>query len=89
MFQCPGAVSIREPIPEFFTCPTCGAEVEIWTHEQSRKCEKCGTEVFKEYVPSCVEWCKYAKECVGEEAYERYMMGKKDRGDHNGDAEDN
>ena len=89
LFQCPGAVRIKEPIPEFFKCPTCGAEVEIWTHEQSRKCERCGTEVFKEYVPSCIEWCKYAKDCIGEEAYGRYMTGKKKDGDANGEEKDN
>ena len=83
-FQCPGAVRIKDPVPEFFKCPTCGAEVEIWTHEGSRKCGKCGTEVFKEHVPSCIEWCKYAKECVGEEAYERYMKGKNRKGELNG-----
>ncbi len=89
MFQCPGAVRIREPIPEFFKCPTCSSEVEIWTHEQSRRCETCGTEVYKEYVPSCVEWCKYAVDCVGEEAYKRYMQGKKEKGDVDGDKENN
>ena len=75
VFQCPGAARIREPIPEFFECPQCGAEVEIWTHENSRKCDECGYEVFKEHVPSCIEWCKYAVQCVGEAAYERYMNG--------------
>ena len=68
---CPGAKVIREPIPEFFTCPVCNLEVEIWTHELSRKCENCGTVVHKENVPSCIEWCKYAKECIGEEAYNK------------------
>ena len=81
IFQCPGSIRIREPIPEFFTCPTCGGEVEIWTHEQSRRCETCGTEVFKEHVPSCVEWCKYAIDCVGEEAYNRYLNRKKEQKD--------
>jgi DNA-directed RNA polymerase subunit RPC12/RpoP len=90
MFQCPGSVSIREPIPEFFKCPTCGAEVEIWTHEQSRNCEKCGFEVFKEHVPTCVEWCAYAKDCVGEDAYNRYMKNKEtNKGDSDGKKTNN
>ena len=88
-FQCPGAVRIREPIPEFFKCPNCGGEVEIWTHEQSRNCGRCGTEVFKEHVPSCVEWCKYAIDCVGEDAYHRFLNRKKKEATDSGNAQDN
>jgi hypothetical protein len=87
-FQCPGSVRIKEPIPEFFTCPTCGSEVEIWTHENSRKCQNCGKEVNKEHVPVCVEWCKYAKDCIGEAAYNKYMEGKKGAEKH-GEKKDN
>lgn len=76
MFSCPGAMRIKEPIPEFFKCSKCGAEVEIWTHENSRKCKNCGQMVFREQMPSCIEWCEYGKECVGEEAYNRYMEAK-------------
>lgn len=76
MFSCPGSIRIKEPIPEFFKCPKCGAEVEIWTHENSRKCSNCGETVFKEQMPSCIEWCEYGKECVGEEAYNRFMEAK-------------
>ncbi len=86
--QCPGSIRIKEPVPESFKCPNCGSEVEIWTHENSRKCLNCGTEVFKEHVPSCVEWCKYAKECIGEEAYERYLQ-EKEKVDKNGKERDN
>lgn len=25
---------------------------------------------------SCLEWCKFAKDCVGEEAYDRYMKNR-------------
>ena len=24
--------------------------------------------------PNCVQWCKYAKQCVGEETYEKLMV---------------
>jgi hypothetical protein len=75
-FSCPGASRIKEPIPEFFKCGKCGAEVEIWTHEFSRKCQVCGNNVLKEEVPTCIEWCDYGKDCVGEEAYNRYMKAK-------------
>lgn len=75
-FACPGASRIKEPIPELFKCSKCGADVEIWTHEFSRKCQICGNNVLKEEVPTCIEWCDYGKECVGEEAYNRYMEAK-------------
>ena len=73
IFSCPGSSALKEPIPEFFRCFNCGAEVEIWTHEFSRKCENCGNEVSKEYIPTCVEWCEMARECVGDALYERFM----------------
>ncbi len=74
--SCPGATRIKEPIPELFNCSKCSSEVEIWTNEYSRKCENCGTEVLRDGVPTCIEWCDFGKECVGEEAYNRYMKTK-------------
>jgi len=76
---CPGAVKIKDPVPEFFKCPNCGEEVEIWTNEYSCKCDNCGTEVIKEHALSCIEWCEYAVKCVGEEAYNSYMKAKEKR----------
>ena len=65
---------IREPMPEFFTCPGCGEEVEIWTHERSRKCSSCGKSVFREIDSAwCVQWCQYAKECIGADKYEELL----------------
>lgn len=68
---CPGSKVIRQPLPEDYPCPQCGEMVEIWTHELKVKCPQCGTTVFREQKPSCIDWCKFAKECVGEEAYNR------------------
>lgn len=68
---CPGSRNIRQPIPECYDCSKCGTEVEIWTDELKARCPKCGTTVFREQVPSCVEWCQYAEQCVGTEAYKR------------------
>jgi DNA-directed RNA polymerase subunit RPC12/RpoP len=69
--QCPGARRIREPSPEYYTCPNCGAEVEVWSHELFYPCDNCKTPVFREKKASCIDWCQYAKECVGEETYNR------------------
>ena len=77
IISCPGAMRIKEPIPEFFKCPKCASDVEIWTNENTRPCKKCGQMVSREQVPTCVEWCKYAKECVGELLYKKWLQNKK------------
>lgn len=71
--QCPGAANIRMPRLEIKNCPKCGEEIEIFTNEASAKCSKCGLVVYNDLL-SCVQWCEYAKECVGEETYERVMQ---------------
>ena len=73
---CPGAKILRQPQPEMFDCPSCGEEVEIWTDEIRGVCSKCGQVVFREGTMSCLEWCKFAQDCVGEEAYDRYIKNR-------------
>jgi len=73
---CPGAKILRQPQPEMFDCPSCGEEVEIWTDEIRGVCSNCGQAVFREGTMSCLEWCKFAQDCVGEEAYDRYMKNR-------------
>ena len=70
--QCPGAINIRMPRLEIKDCPKCGEEIEIFSNEASAKCTNCGFVSYNDLL-SCVEWCEYAKECVGEEKYERIM----------------
>ncbi|MFC1925302.1 hypothetical protein ACFLW2_01230 [Chloroflexota bacterium] len=71
--QCPGAVNIRMPRLEVKDCPKCGEEIEIFSNEASTKCSECGLMIYNDLL-SCVQWCEYAKECVGEETYERLMQ---------------
>ena len=73
---CPGAKVLRQPQPEMFDCPSCGDEVEIWTDEIRGVCHNCGRAVFRDGYMSCLEWCKYGQDCVGEEAYDRYMKNR-------------
>lgn len=75
--HCPGSRSIREPVPENISCPGCGREVEIWTDEKKAVCPKCKTTVFRERKMSCIDWCPYARECVGPEVYDRLKPGEK------------
>ena len=62
---------------ELFKCPKCGAEVEIFSDETRIKCQKCGTMIFKEQLPTCIEWCSSARHCLGEERRKALMGDKK------------
>jgi hypothetical protein len=70
--KCPGAASILKPTLILKNCPECGEENELLSTEAKRKCSKCGFMIYNDVV-SCVQWCEYAKECVGEELYNRLM----------------
>jgi len=66
--KCPGT-ELRNLKVEIIKCSNCGYEIEIFSDEVKVICPKCKTEVFRENIPSCVSWCIYAKECIGEEKY--------------------
>jgi len=66
--KCPGT-ELRNLKVEIIKCSNCGYEIEIFSDEVKVRCPKCKTEVFRENIPSCVSWCIYAKECIGEEKY--------------------
>ena len=70
---CPGAISFREVRPDYVDCPFCGTEVEIWSDEPLARCPGCGREVTQSRGASCIDWCSYARQCVGSEKYERLM----------------
>lgn len=74
--SCPGSTEIKQPKPEYIPCPNCGEEVEIWSDELKVTCPGCKKEVSRERKSSCIEWCKYAKECVGEEKFQDWMKEK-------------
>lgn len=71
---CPGQDS-RWRTVELYTCPHCGAEEEIWSHERKVKCPGCGEWIFKQDVPSCTQWCGKASECVGEIRWKKLLEG--------------
>lgn len=75
-FKCPGAEDIRTPIPEYIICPHCGKEIEIFSDEIRIKCFYCKKTVYRETISSCIEWCKFAKKCVGESKYKQIMKDK-------------
>ena len=76
IFKCPGSQKFSQPQPEYIKCPHCAQEVEIWTDEVKATCPKCKSVVMREEGQSCLDWCKYAKECVGDQIYNKYMKNK-------------
>lgn len=80
--QCPGSTRIKKPYPEEIKC-SCGNTVEIWSDEVAAVCKKCKREITREMLPSCLDWCSMAKECVGEEKYKKYLKSKKQKKEGN------
>ncbi len=79
IFGCPGSSKFKQPMPEIVKCPSCGEEVEIWTDETEAVCRNCKLKVSRQGGQSCLDWCQYAKECVGSEKYNKYTENKKKR----------
>ena len=74
--RCPGTVNLRTPTLTIKKCPQCGDEVEVFSNDISVKCSRCGFQVYND-IESCIQWCKYARECVGEETYNKLMAERK------------
>ena len=63
----PRTPTIREKI-----CPQCGNIIEIFSIDTEGACDKCGFVAYNDAL-SCVQWCAYARKCVGDEMYEHMM----------------
>ncbi len=75
MNKCPGQDS-RNIKVEVLKCLDCGYKVEIFSDEIKVSCPKCKSLICRERLPTCVDWCKFAKECVGEDKYRQLKEGK-------------
>lgn len=73
---CPGAKFFKQPEPEIIKCNACTGEVEIWTDEVKAICPDCGYCLIRKQSQSCLDWCKFAKDCVGREHYDKYLNNK-------------
>jgi len=71
--KCPGSQIFSQPYPEEKRCPVCGYDVEIWSDETKTVCPQCKTTIRREMQMGCLSWCRYAKECVGGEVYNKYI----------------
>ena len=73
--HCPGAANIRTPTLTIKKCPRCGEDVEVFSNDVRVTCSTCGFVIYND-IQSCVEWCTYARECVGEETYRKLTAEK-------------
>ena len=62
----------RTPTIHEKICPVCGNIIEMVSIDTEMPCEHCGFVAYNDTL-SCVQWCKYAKKCVGEEMYNHMM----------------
>lgn len=74
--KCPGSQLFRQPKPENIPCPFCSADVEIWSDEVKATCPKCKKEFMRAAEQSCLDWCKFARECLGDPLYDKYVHNK-------------
>ncbi len=62
----------RTPTLHEKICPRCGGVIELFSIDTEVSCDNCGFVAYNDTL-SCVQWCQYARKCVGDEMYE-YMM---------------
>ena len=60
-------ISIHEKI-----CPQCGNMIELFSVDTQVACDTCGFVAYNDTL-SCVQWCKQARKCVGEDMYTHMM----------------
>ena len=73
--RCPGQDS-RFLRVELYKCPSCGAEEEIFSNETRVKCPGCGKWIYREKLPSCIDWCASARQCLGEERWKQLQSSE-------------
>ena len=77
--KCPGT-DLRYVRVEEQPCPKCGYMVEIFSNEIKVVCPKCKTVVYRGSIPSCIDWCSYAKECIGSGVGRLRPLNERNRG---------
>jgi NADH pyrophosphatase NudC (nudix superfamily) len=76
IYQCPGNALVRTPTLKIKKCPKCGTEVELASTDMKVDCPSCGQPIFNS-INSCIDYCKYAEECLGTEIYQKYKKPDK------------
>jgi CRISPR/Cas system-associated endonuclease Cas3-HD/predicted RNA-binding Zn-ribbon protein involved in translation (DUF1610 family) len=70
--KCPGADPRYLEVYEE-KCKNCGYTVEVFSDELKVTCPRCKKQIYRETMPSCIEWCSAARECIGAEKYDEIM----------------
>ena len=73
IFKCPGQDN-RNLKTEVLRCLDCGYSIEIFSDEIQIRCPKCKNLFYRDRLPSCVDWCKAARECVGEGMFKQLKI---------------
>ena len=76
MGGCHGMDKLKTPTLEIKLCPECGNEIEIFSIDTEAACDHCGFVVYND-IKSCVQWCKHARLCIGDELYNKLMKAEK------------
>ena len=71
--RCPGSSTFAQPKIDLVKCPGCGEDVEVWSDEPTGQCTNCGRTATRSSTQSCMDWCKHAQECLGDEKYKQYQ----------------
>ncbi len=74
IFKCPGQDS-RNIKGEAIKCPKCGYRAEIFSDEIKVRCPECKILISRQRLPSCIDWCKSARACLGQERWNRLSKG--------------
>ena len=62
----------RTPTLHEKICPQCGNVIELFSIDTQVASDRCGFIAYNDTL-SCVQWCEYARKCVGDEMYEKMM----------------
>ena len=69
-------MAFAQPKIEIVRCPHCGADAEVWTDEAEGPCPNCSRTVCRTATQSCIDWCKYARDCLGDDGLKKYQETK-------------
>ncbi len=74
--NCPGSAAIKgTPTLKLKQCPQCGADIEMFSSDVTTPCT-CGFTAYND-TQTCIQWCQYARECVGDDIYNQFHAARK------------
>lgn len=74
VFKCPGQDNRNIKACDS-KCLFCGYAIEFFSDEMKVRCPECKNLMSRDKLPSCIDWCKSAKECIGEEKWKQLKGG--------------